>query len=262
MTIHDTEHFDIVGMAFGLSDRISRWTESVRWFFYEVVLSDRRCPSCDGRLAMVKEGQCRCQRCSQALDPTPAFQRCGVCGGQPVLRIRRYACSQCGLDVPSRFLFDGLVFDSEYFREKMAESRQRREDLRQQIRDMLASSRSLPMTPVFTDLGDAPGLVEALNGLTMDLPSSDLPWPRRDFDLSRYQNHLQAHIGPMTVTFDQLPLLSGNQRQDRIWRFVALLFMAQAGIVDLWQEGSIIMVKQHDSDTEGPGVSGETEAAA
>ena len=262
MTIHDTEHFDIVGMALSLSDRVTRWTERVRWFFYDVVLWDLRCPSCDGSLAMVKEGQCRCRRCGQTFDPAPVFQQCGVCGGRPVLRVRRYACSQCGVDVPSRFLFDGLVFDAEYFREKMAESRQRRDDLRQQVRDMLAGSRSLPMAPALADLSEAPGLVEALNSLTADLPLPDLPWPGRGFDLSRYQSHLQAHIGPATVTFDQLPLLSENPRQDRIWRFVALLFMAQDGVVDLWQEGSIIMVKQHDSNTEGPGVSGETEAVA
>jgi predicted RNA-binding Zn-ribbon protein involved in translation (DUF1610 family) len=71
---------------------------------------------------MVSKGKRRCVSCGRQLDPTRAFQRCPVCDGVPVLRVRRYECRDYGGDIESRFLFDGLAFDAEYFRAKMAES--------------------------------------------------------------------------------------------------------------------------------------------
>jgi len=261
-TIRDIERFDIVGMSFRLTERVIQWAERARRFFYAVMLWDHPCPNCGGDLTMLKDGECQCERCGKAFDPTIEFQRCVACGGQTVLSIRRYRCQQCGADVPSRFLFDGLVFDGEYFRQRMIESRQRRGELRERVRKMLANSRSLPLGPVEADLGQIPGLIEALNSLTMDLPVPDWAQPARGFDLARYEAHLQAHVGPIAVAFDQLPPLGEDPRQDRIGRFIALLFMAQARIVDLWQEGPIIMVKQHDPDAERSGIPGEAEATA
>jgi hypothetical protein len=261
-TIRDTERFDIVGMSFSLAERVTRWAEQARRFFYAVMLWDHLCPDCGGDLAMVKDGQCQCEKCGRTFDPTVEFQRCMACGGQTKLSIRRYRCRQCGADVPSRFLFEGLVFDAEYYRQRMIESRQRREELREQVRKMLANSRSLPIGPVEADLGQIPGLIEALNRLTKDLPVRDWPQPRREFDLARYEAHLQAQVGPIAVAFDQLPPLTEDSRQDRIWRFIALLFLDQAQAVDLWQEGPIILVKQHDPDAERSAIPGETEATA
>ena len=249
-------------MSFSLAERVTRWAEQARRFFYAVMLWDHACPGCGGALAMVKDGQCQCEECGKAFDPTVEFQRCMACGGQTMLAIRRYRCRQCGVEVPSRFLFEGLVFDAEYFRQRMIETRQRREELREQVRKMLANSRSLPIGPVETDLGEIPGLLEALNRLTIDLPVPAVSWPRREFDLARYEAHLQAHVGPIAVAFDQLPPLTEDSRQDRIWRFVALLFMDHSRAVDLRQEGSIILVKKHDPDTERSAIPGETEATA
>ncbi|MEI8196815.1 MAG: zinc ribbon domain-containing protein [Phycisphaerae bacterium] len=239
-----------------------QWADLARHFFYAVMLSDHVCPDCGGGLMMAKEGQCCCEQCGKALDPTVEFQQCTTCGGPLVLSIRRYRCRQCGADVPSRFLFDGLVFDGEYFRHRMIESRQRRAELREQVRQMLANSRSLPLGPVEADLGQIPGLIDALNSLTMDLPDPEMALPTRGFELVRYEVHLQAHIGPIAITFEQIPPLCENLRQDRIRRFIALLFMAQAGIVDLWQDGPIILVKQHDPDAERSRIPGEAEATA
>ena len=80
-TIRDTEQFNIVGMSFSLAERVTRWAEQARRFFYAVMLWDHACPGCGGALAMVKDGQCRCEKCGKALDPTVEFQRCGTCGG-------------------------------------------------------------------------------------------------------------------------------------------------------------------------------------
>ena len=211
---------------------------------------------------MVREGLCRCEACGKEFDPTVLFQRCAACGGQPALAIRRYQCKQCGADVPSRFLFDGLAFDAEYFKIKMAESRQRRQDKREQIRQMLADSRSRPLAPEAGDLAEVPGLIDALNGLSMGIAST-LPWLSSDgFDLARYESRLQAHIPPIPMRFDELPPLSENARQDRIRRFIAVLFLAQAGEIELWQDGATIMVMKRETDRERCRVPGETEAVA
>ena len=178
------------------------------------------------------------------------------------LRIRRYHCRQCGTDVPSRFLFDGLVWDREYYCQKMAESRQRRQELRERVREMLAASRSRDLVLTPADLAVVPGLIDALNSLIGGLEPLTLWLPRDGIDLLRYESHLQAHIGPIAVRFDDLPPLSENSRQDRIWRFIAILFLANAGAIELWQEGQTIWVMKHETDREGQGIPGENEAAA
>jgi len=211
---------------------------------------------------MVREGKARCEACGRELDPTLVFQACSACGGKLVLRIRRYHCQQCGADVPSRFLFDGLAFDALYFKAKMSESRQRRQDLRERVREMLAASRSRNLVPLPVDLAAVPGLIDALNGLVGGLEPVPLWLPRDGFDLARYKRHLQAHIGPIAIRFDDLPRLSEDSGQDRIWRFVALVFLDQAGLLELRQEGQCIWVMKRETDREGQGVSGETEAVA
>ena len=197
---------------------------------------------------MVGESRCRCSSCGYIFDPTVSFQRCSACGGVPALRVRRYQCSECGADVTSRFVFEGLVFDVEYFRRKMAESRQRKQERREGIRRMVAENRSPAVKASPVDLEGIPGLVEALNSLTAGVDPRLLEPLRQSFDLGRYQRHLQAHIGLIEVCFNDLPPLENNVRTDRIWRFVALIFMAHTGLIEIRQEGQTIMVSQSETD--------------
>lgn len=112
---------DIVALAFRLTDVVAAFRAKARRLYYAVMLMGHRCSKCGGALAMEAEGTCSCRECGHTVDPTAAFQRCSACGGIPELRVRRYHCQDCGSDIVSRFLFDGLVFDAEYFRERMAE---------------------------------------------------------------------------------------------------------------------------------------------
>lgn len=257
----ELEKPDIVSRAFSMSAAVAHFVEQARVFFHAVVLAGHACPDCGGSLEMIAEGTCRCLSCGRQLDPTPEFQRCLTCGGRLRLNVRRYSCSQCGRDVPSRFLFDGLVFDAEYFREKMAESRERKRELRERVRQMLAESRSAAVSPAPIDLATVPGLLEALNQLVQaGEPDFALPLPPA-FSLSRYQAHVEAHIRPIGISLEQIPPLSENTRLDRIWRFIAIIFLAHAGILDVWQDGPSIMVKQRETDPERQGVPGDLEEA-
>jgi len=129
-------------LAYEMAEAVEAFLQKARRFFYSVMLIGHRCPKCSGSLVMVSEGKCRCVSCGKEFDPTVAFQRCSECGGVPVLRVRRYQCRDCGSDIISKFLFDGHVFDPGYFRQRMAESRQRKQKQRERVRQMLAESRS------------------------------------------------------------------------------------------------------------------------
>jgi len=251
---------DIIGLAFRLAGKVKVFAGRARAFYYAVMLAGHECPRCKASLVMMAEGRCRCENCGHEFDPTVAFQRCSECGGKLELRVRRYRCIKCLKGTTSRFLFDGLVFDAAYFREKMAESRQRRREQRERVRKMLAESRSPHLYAMPADLAAIPGLVDALNGLVTEAAEA-VPWqPGTGFDLKRYQSHIEAHIRDFPICLDRMPCLIEEARRDLIWRFVAIIFMAHAGLVDVWQEGSTIWVMKHEANGEGQDVPGDLEA--
>ncbi len=250
---------DIIRQAFRLIEVVMSFAGRARKLYYAVVLLGHSCPACGGRLAMAGEGLCRCRSCGHEFDPTIAFQRCSACGGKPVLRVRRYQCQQCGCDVVSRFGFDGLVFDGEYFRQKMTESRRRKKQQRERVRKMLADSCSGALSLPAAELSSVPGLVEALNGLVIGADKT-LPWkPNAGFDLKRYESHIQAHIRDFPISLDELPPLEGNARKDRIWRFIAVIFLAHFGLIDIWQDGQNIMVMKRETNGERQDIHGDLE---
>ncbi len=227
--------------------------------YYAVMLLGHSCPACGGRLAMAAEGLCRCRSCGHEFDPTVAFQRCSACGGKPVLRVRRYQCQQCSCDVVSRFHFDGLVFDGEYFRQKMAESRERKKQQHERVREMLAECRSGVLSLPAADLSSVPGLTDALNSLVIGAGEA-FPWkPDKGFDLKRYESHIQAHIRDFPIRLEELPPLIENPRKDRIWRFSAIIFLAHFGLIDIWQDGQNIMVMKRETNGKRQDISGDLE---
>jgi len=251
---------DIIAWAFKLVGAVGRLADRARQLYYAVVLMGHACLYCGGRLTMVKEGLCRCRSCSRELDPTVAFQVCGTCGGRLELRVRRYRCKDCGADMASRFLFDGLAFDAEYFRQKMTKSRQRKRELRERVREMLAESRSPHLVVASADLNAIPGLVDALNRLVTGAAEAVPRQPGAGFDLKRYQSHVGAYVHGFPIALDEIPSLVEDARKDLVWRFVAVIFMAHAGLVDVWQDGPTIMVMKHEADREGQDVPGDLEA--
>ena len=241
-------------------EAVTGFVGRVRKFCYAVVLLGHSCPKCNGKLMMVGEGLCRCRSCKTEFDPTVAFQGCSVCEGTPEIQLRRYRCKVCGNNISSRFLFDGLAFNREYFRQKMVESRQKRKQQHERVRKMLNESRSENLQLPVADLSAVPGLEEALDSLTVDLAEL-VPWvPREGFDLKRYQSHIQAHIRDFPISLDEIRALGKNTRKDRIWRFVAVIFLAHMGIINIWQDGQTIMVIKNDSDTERYGIHEDTES--
>jgi hypothetical protein len=246
-------------LAFELAQAIEVFREKARRFFYRVMLIGHRCPACNGLLVMVSEGKCRCVCCRNEFDPTVTFQRCSECGGVPVLRVRRYQCSNCGSDITSKYLFNGLVFDPDYFRQKMAESRQRKQKRRERVRQMLAKSRSGDLPLDHADLSSVPGLVDALNVLSATIDESVALEGRDAFNLKAYERHIRDHIRGFPVSLTEMVPLNEDAKKDLIWRFIAVIFLAHAGVVDVWQEGRDIMVKRHEANGERQDILGESE---
>ncbi len=250
---------NIIALAFDMARAVEDFIRKAKKFFYGVMLLGYRCPKCGGPFAMIAEGKCKCASCGLDIDPTVQFQRCLACGGVPVLKVRKYQCRQCGSDIRSNFLFDGLVFDADYFQQKMAQSRQRKQELRERVRQMLAETRSVPLPLAAVDLDSVPGLVEALNGLTAGFDKDLIIEARTEFDLRCYERHIQAHIRDVASNLREIPPLSKDSRKDLVWRFIAIIFLAHAGVVDIWQEGQEIMVMKHETNRKGQDVPGELE---
>jgi len=251
---------DIVAWAFKLVGRVERLSKHARTLYHAVMLMGHRCPMCGGKAMMAEGGKCTCQNCHQVFDPTIAFQRCGTCGGQLQLQVRKYRCIECGTHATSRFLFDGTFLNAEYFRVKMAESRQRKKEQRERVRQILAECRSPDLTVPGAELSSVPGLVDALDCLVGGGSDTPLWQPAGGFDLRRYQSHIEAQLQDFPLSLGELPALAEDARKDRIWLFVAVIFMAHAGLLDVWQEGSIIWVMKHETHGEGQDILGDTEA--
>jgi len=250
---------NIIKRAFEMAQAVQSFFGKAKKFYYMVVLLGYRCDKCNGRFSMIAESRCRCQSCGLEFDPIVEFQRCSVCGGVPVLRVRRYYCKDCGIEVNSRFLFDTLPFEREYFKAKMAQSRQRKKEQLQQVREMLAQSRSQALALDAVDLDSVPGLLAALNSLSQGIDEKMLIELKGKYDLGRYESHIKAHIADYFVNLRGIPALVENSRKDLIWRFIAAIFLAHVGIIDIRQDGNSIMVKKHETDTEGCSIPGEIE---
>ena len=207
---------------------------------------------------MVAEGKCSCKRCQQEFDPTIEFQRCLECGGVPILRVRRYQCKRCGGDITSKFLFDGIVFDAEYFRRRMAETRQRKKEQKQRVQQMLAQCRSEPLALKAPDLNSVPGLVDALNGLTAGLDACVALELKDKFDLGRYQGHIKSHLEAEPMDLRAIPPLTEDLRLDLIWKFIAAIFLDHAGLVEIYQQDDTIWVMKCDY-RKGQGISDKVE---
>jgi len=140
----------------------------------------------------------------------------------------------------------------------MAESRQRKEKQREQVRQLLAESRSDSLLLEVGDLNSVPGLIETLNSLTQGIDENVLVELKGKFDLQRYQEHICQYISDEPVKLRDIPAIIENYRLDLIWRFVAVIFLEHQHLVDIRQQGQIIWVSKH-ADRQGQDIFGETD---
>jgi hypothetical protein len=231
----------------GVIGRVKSFKERARQFYFEVILSSVKCPVCGGRLQMSGTNECTCS-CGKVLDPTLTFQNSSCCEVKLVRKTFHYVCSCCHKTVPSRFLFDEKIFDKEYFREMMHESRERSKKKKEGIKRLLANSRSNALTLTENpNLESVPGLVEDLNDF-IQLESDEAGQMIFDeeprFSMNDYRNHINSILTWNGILFSEIVPLIDKMRRDKVWRFVTLVYMHQDREVNLSQQGQDILVKR------------------
>jgi hypothetical protein len=216
--------------------RVGDYKQRAKDFYFRVVFYAVSCPECGGRLQMSGQSQCRCS-CGRTLDPTVEFQKSPCCGAKLTRKTFHYACTKCHRSVPSRFIFDERVFDKAYFRQLMRESRERKKRKRDEIRRLLANSRSGTLSLMEEpDLESIPGLLEELDGfIETETPEIFQPDDGNIFNIEDYRDHILSLLGWSAVRFRKILPIDDDSRRDQVWRFITLIYMQNDREVEIDQ---------------------------
>lgn len=229
----------ILQNAYLIQERVACLMEKVHRLCYAVVLFQKECPDCGSpSLDMLRDSWCRCRVCGHECDPTLQFQTCPDCDSRLAKRIYHYWCPRCRHAVRSFYTFDAKVFDADYFREMMRESRARKEACIEELRVLLAGSRSLPIIPDGAVDADIQGLQADLDQV-VGIPVAvfvNTILKRPAFDMDVYRRHILALVHGCVVNFDGVSALVQDTRLDRVFRFIAVVFMEQEGLLEIQQE--------------------------
>ena len=225
--------------------RVGDYKHGAKDFYFKVILSTITCPECGGHLQMSGQSQCICS-CGQTLDPTVEFQKSPCCGANLIKKTYHYACTKCHRSVPSRFIFDERVFDRAYFRELMRESRERKKRKREEIRQLLAGSRSGALQLLEEpELESIPGLLDDLDEfIETEAPAYYQPDGGDIFNIEKYWTHIQSMLGWDPVLFSTIPPIDDNYRRDKAYRFITLIYMQNDREIDIEQEGNDLFVQK------------------
>ena len=232
----------------GILEYVEDYRIRVKDFYFEVLLSQYRCTKCSGSLHMTGQSECSCA-CGYTFDPTLAFQISTCCTKPLTRKTFHYACSSCQQIVPSRFIFDERLFDAEYFREMMRDSRRRAMVKKEEIRRLLADSRSGALTLTDEpDFNTLPELFEDLDRFIQSNPYqiSDEPFDlKTDFDMTMYRTHILSLLPHFPIRFSDVSTLTGDCRRDRVRRFITLIFMDNDREIYLQQYGDDLLIRRH-----------------
>jgi predicted RNA-binding Zn-ribbon protein involved in translation (DUF1610 family) len=239
-------------MGLVLVDAVTSFKRRVRRFYYRVVLLARPCLACGSSLTMQRDDLAVCSACGNSFDPTIEFQRCASCRGRLRRNRSRYECSRCGAHAQSQFAFDPAVFDRAYFARRMRESRERKRERKSQRHERLILARSRRIVSCEKpSLDDVPGLSDALDEMAgLPLPEELVRRFMQDpeLDLDHYERHILENMGIEAAFFDHIPPLLDDRRRDRIFRFVACVFMCHRGRVKLLQQNDALVIERHEPD--------------
>jgi hypothetical protein len=226
--------------------QIAKLKERTKKFYFHVLLGQYNCTKCNGKLTMTGQSQCLCS-CGNIFDPTLTFQKSTCCGARLVRRTFHYACSRCKRTNPSRFLFDEIVFDREYFSKMMQASRAKKKREKEEIAKLLIESRSgdLPLLQEF-HLESVPGLFQDLDCFVgVNEAQNDNFGFEVDsgFEMDDYRSHILSSLGYGSRMFSGINCISADGREDKIWRFVTLIFMQHEREVELTQCDNDLLVE-------------------
>ena len=130
----------------------------------------------------------------------------------------------------------------------MREFRKKEKNRKEAIRRLLAESRSgvLPLTED-PDLEAIPGLIQDLNDFIQSesdemVSIAFITKPR--FSMDDYRDHINSILSWDCMLFSNIDPLTNDFRNDKIWRFITLIFMQNDREVDLAQHGNDLVIQR------------------
>ena len=244
-----------------VQEKVDCLKSDAKAFYFQVLLSQYACPDCEAPLTMTGISECECEN-GHRFDPTLQFQRSSCCRARLARRTYHFVCSKCGQITLSRFLFDERLFDADYFREHMREYRSRARARKEELRRLLAESRSNAwLLSEELSLERIPDFTLALDQFIGSTSYFHDPLPLESdesFDMEAYRAHILGDLGWSALLFSDIGRLADHPRRDAVWRFITLLFMEQDRVVNLSQSGDDILIERvwHETDRKRQGVLG------
>lgn len=227
-----------------IDSAISSFRGNAKKFYFEALASRYSCPACGNRFELSGRAEAVCT-CGISFDPTLQFQKSRCCDAILTKRILHYACSACGQTVPSRFFFDEQLFDPEYFREHVRQSRERARRREAVVQEMLRLARSHSLILLDEiDLNALPHLTEDLDQLVgfreVAVEQCDLG---ESPSFQQYCRHISQHL-EKAILFSAMEPLFSDERWDKVHRFAALIFMDHNREINLYQLENDILVSR------------------
>jgi hypothetical protein len=227
--------------------QISYLKDKTKIFYFRVLLSRYPCPKCNGELTMTGENQCSCS-CGEAFDPTLAFQKSACCAVKLIRKTFHYVCSRCKKANPSRFLFDERIFDRAYFCEMMKASRAKAKKKKEEMIKLLMEARSGEL-PLLQDpcLESIPGLIADLDHFVgADEDEADYASLETNsvFSMDDYRSHILSALDCGSRFFSKINNLGKDHREDKVYRFVTLIFMQNDQEVELTQYDNDLLIEK------------------
>jgi len=112
----------------------------------------------------------------------------------------------------------------------------------------LAESRSESLVLTENpDLEAIPGLIEELNDFIQNVSgesdqySFDMDEP---FDIDKYREHILFTLSWDSMLFSDIDPIIADDRKDRTWRFITLIFMEHAHEIEIRQQGNDLSVQR------------------
>ena len=248
--LHEGQTNPLVKELHRVHIRISHLKEKTKIFYFHVLLSRYQCPKCNGELTMTDQNQCSCS-CGEAFDPTLAFQKSACCGTQLIRKTFHYVCSRCKKVNPSRFLFDERIFDRAYFSEMMKASRAKAKKRKGEIIKLLMEARSGEL-PLLQDpcLESIPGLIADLDhfvGADEDESYNPVLETNSLFSMEDYRSHILSALDCGSRFFSKINILGANHREDKVNRFVTLIFMQNDQEIELTQYDNDLLIEKPET---------------
>ena len=139
----------------------------------------------------------------------------------------------------------------------MQESRRRASIKREETRRLLADSRSDVLSLFeYPDLEAIPGLIWDLDGFIKTCGGQDTPSfcdQSSDFKMDTYRRHIQSLLGNHSLRFSDISPLAGDDRRDRVRRFITLIFMDNDLEVEIEQYGNDLLIQRRSNEAYAEG---------